>query len=74
MQPPYTITDDDVAELSIVATTQAEEDATDGLFTLIYNKTVRCASDRYIYKDRYSYFGYRLYGYWHNRSVPCIQR
>jgi hypothetical protein len=180
-----TITDDDVAELSIVATTQAEEDATDGLFTLsttkqfdapvtvtftrtgtatsgtdftaigttvvfpafsdevtipveviaddivesdetvivtmtatsnsdvsiaaspdnaatvyhyrrrcgrafdsghhtsrrrcnrravhhYYNKTVRCASDRYIYKDRYSYFGYRLYGYWHNRGFPCL--
>jgi fibronectin-binding autotransporter adhesin len=32
-QATVTITDDDVAELSIVATTQAEEDATDGLFT-----------------------------------------
>ena len=30
-----TITDNDVAELSIAATTQAAEDATDGLFTII---------------------------------------
>ncbi|HQN93137.1 MAG TPA: Calx-beta domain-containing protein [Prolixibacteraceae bacterium] len=33
-----TITDDDVAELSIVATTQAEEDATDGVFTISTTK------------------------------------
>jgi len=33
-----TITDDDVAELSIVATTQAQEDATNGRFTITTTK------------------------------------
>ena len=33
-----TITDDDIAELAITATTQAAEDATDGLFTILTDK------------------------------------
>jgi hypothetical protein len=64
MQPPFTITDDDVAELSIVATTQAEEDASDGLFTITTTKQFDAPVTVTFTVTGTATSGDRLYRYW----------